>query len=783
MRAELPDTLCQRRRRALWAASSILVVMVALAVLDVTSTTGVGVVDDGEHLVSAEVREVDGERVFVYDHPITDQEVESPIWVWTADEPEVGDRVDVVVGGDPLAVDLHGDRFGSVNLPIYLLWLVVGACIVGTAWWSTARIARLVNRDSTVFSMVGVIAPGRWLRRRSLDLHLFALDAEPGSTPVCTVPLATIPSIGIATKFSVEVKGSPRPLGRVAARAGGTIMWPRRRALRRRALALPPGPIAEALAPRVTGRPPAGFDLAALRRSVLLPSAAFAAAAVLVGFITVLTVRGAAHTEEFIAGADVVVGEVTGYDDVDYIVELTVIGSDRIITMPDEGAERPVGVRYQLYVDPDPSVDGARIVGIDYDIASPIGFAALPLVVAGWWLLNRLGQHRRLRRVAESGPWHQFTAVVMDSTNHSEVVILDERQHPVLGVPLRGAVERRHGFGEQAVTVAGDLGVGAMLAVWGDIAAPAFVSRPARSPGIDEESMRLWVDSSVGNPTSWAPARPDASPHEWLAPASPVSQPQSQPPQSQPPQSPLSDGPGNQPAAGGAADGARIALASYWFHRHKPELIVVADTLVVSIKRWFGSARWAVPLSDVGVVLLPAYLDQDVAPDSDETMNVYSTPVHLPYLVTTGNATEPTIGLLFRTPQRVPRVRWSAAGGGLSWRRSRSEEGVIVDGLLLRATYPELAVRTLGAAGAEVLEDPEDWLAAHRDLETNPEARQRIIGRERRSGWIHRVAWVLGVVAVALLYFGAERSDVLLGVGLGAGVVSAGLYLLASRLR
>jgi hypothetical protein len=180
--------------------------------------------------------EDDGETKVRYRHPVTEQDVVAPLWVWHERyRAEPGDEVRVIVqNDDPLSVQVEGDRFPvTENLVVYGLW-VIGASIPFVARrFSMWRTERLAASAEPTFAMTGALVPSTPFAR--CHLQLFALDAPPAAEPLCSVRVLTTGHAPLLRRtFPVEVKGRPRPLGRVVAQTGGVVLWPAGRALGRR---------------------------------------------------------------------------------------------------------------------------------------------------------------------------------------------------------------------------------------------------------------------------------------------------------------------------------------------------------------------------------------------------------------------------------------------------------------------------------------------------------------------------------------------------------------------
>lgn len=146
--------------------------------------------------------------------------------------PSRGEPFEVVVSRrDPTDVRIVGDRWEPTNPLQYLLFAVPPLGLWVSRRRSLRHAAQAASSDGPAFQMRAVPAsPGWWSGR--WRLHLYPLDAAPGALPACTVPLIGQPS-SLGERM-VEVKGTPRPWGRVVVRDQATeeVLWPSGRCLR-----------------------------------------------------------------------------------------------------------------------------------------------------------------------------------------------------------------------------------------------------------------------------------------------------------------------------------------------------------------------------------------------------------------------------------------------------------------------------------------------------------------------------------------------------------------------
>ena len=191
--------------------------------------------DNGYHLTARIDPAWDGERTvpLTYDHPETHEVIVTDTYVWI-DElvPKRAGVVGIdVARDDPDYVAIAGDRYpAEAGLSGYVPFVVFPLAF----WFARVRTLRLsealMASQAQTYAMTAKTMKRRvqWKPR----LYLFPLDATESDDYVCRVPLVDRRSPkGV---FTVEVKGTPRPSGRVIARTrDGEIMWPAGRALLR----------------------------------------------------------------------------------------------------------------------------------------------------------------------------------------------------------------------------------------------------------------------------------------------------------------------------------------------------------------------------------------------------------------------------------------------------------------------------------------------------------------------------------------------------------------------
>lgn len=205
----------------------------------------------------------------------------------------------------------------------------------------------------------------------------------------------------------------------------------------------------------------------------------------------------------------------------------------------------------------------------------------------------------------------------------------------------------------------------------------------------------------------------------------------------------------------------RVLLRHYRITR-QPWVEVTSDAVQVCLPAYFGKDTvWSIPKGQVRV--LDDRVPAPAAPGSDQPWAT-TRPVHIPYAATTSQNTSPNLVLVFDRPVRVPPVRFIAGlDPAFSWRKSRSPEGLWLDGVMLRAMDGFAAPSVLGSAGVAAVPDLGEFLRTHRELVGDPHEVERMVTAESRAGkWSSALSWLglAGVIAGRvwalewLLYFG-----------------------------
>lgn len=208
--------------------------------------------------------------------------------------------------------------------------------------------------------------------------------------------------------------------------------------------------------------------------------------------------------------------------------------------------------------------------------------------------------------------------------------------------------------------------------------------------------------------------------------------------------------------AGGALAGGervqervRIALRRFRLLSRESYLDVDGTGATLVVPRIFGGQNhWFIPIEVIGVVL-PAWgaaLDSDVLGGSRGGEWVTRHEFRVPYLSTTSPQASPNLVLLFTVAQPMPPIRrLTGRDLGLSWRETRGQAVVTVDGVELRAVDPEAAKRALLARQARRIADPDAFVRQYREIVFDPAEVRVIVARRRRR------ALLLGCFGVATL--------------------------------
>jgi len=172
--------------------------------------------------------------------------------------------------------------------------------------------------------------------------------------------------------------------------------------------------------------------------------------------------------------------------------------------------------------------------------------------------------------------------------------------------------------------------------------------------------------------------------------------------------------------------------------------VIDPSSITVRVPGVFGSDRpWRIALGDAAVVDLGVVdlgvvdlgmVDLDGQRGDEEPPGLplaFVSPVTVAYLA---NGAKPDLLLLFRVPQRLPRVGLVGGTGlRLPVRAARTPGGAWVDGVALRTTDPAGAFAHLVNVGVECTSDPTGWLVARRETTHDGELVHAASQEDRRN--------------------------------------------------
>lgn len=199
----------------------------------------------------------------------------------------------------------------------------------------------------------------------------------------------------------------------------------------------------------------------------------------------------------------------------------------------------------------------------------------------------------------------------------------------------------------------------------------------------------------------------------------------------------------------GDAMSVRVPLRHYRFFSRQPYIELDGPVIRLRLPGIFGARKvWNLNAADVAVV--------DTEPsNSDDTGDdwVFEEPVNIPYAATTTSNVNPNLELLFKTPQRIPSLRFFGAQNiELSYLQSRSAAGIQIDGLDLRAKDPKAAVETLTGGGLERVDRTGAWLRRHRLVTQDPALIHVAEANDRRQRWVGALVMVAVIVVIGLRF-------------------------------
>jgi hypothetical protein len=168
---------------------------------------------------------------------------------------------------------------------------------------------------------------------------------------------------------------------------------------------------------------------------------------------------------------------------------------------------------------------------------------------------------------------------------------------------------------------------------------------------------------------------------------------------------------------------------------------VSPQALSLTMPSYLGARPWVIPLSEITV------LDPEPAVDVEEEV-VFASPLTMPGFYRAPGFPGRNLELLFGSPQRIPPLRRTAFGQdvGISPRRTRSQAGTHVDGIVVAFTNRSQAVGAFAEAGATFTSSLSDWARAHRTVVDDPIERQRRLRSERRSDRLRALGFAMLVV-------------------------------------
>jgi hypothetical protein len=299
--------------------------------------------------------------------------------------------------------------------------------------------------------------------------------------------------------FPVEVKGIPRPFGRIVARSGDRVLWPASRALAAAWFARP-----EQVTRPVEFSPPLPLSdhhrPVSFVRAFRFELALFVGALAFVGSVVVVTDDRGGEATRFRRTGTPVVAEVLeqGGKTVQVRYRLSDGEAPRTGSAPVEyGTHLRRGLRLPAVVHPQRPGE-LRLLREHYDRLEPRVWATLPALGIGSLLVRRGFDWRRSAAVARTGPWRRVTARRADR-GWSVLVNICPSGEEWFSCAVRLAESPAPGLSRRAVVdmeVAGDLEPGAAVALSRKgrlyaVAGRALVPRPPEiwriEPDISEE--------------------------------------------------------------------------------------------------------------------------------------------------------------------------------------------------------------------------------------------------------------------------------------------------------
>jgi hypothetical protein len=356
---------------------------------------------------TAAVVSVDGRQVDIaYTHSVVGRVVAD----LDGADVEEGARIEIAYDADDPYRVMPTDEGAQPDLTP---WIVAGAVALAVATfilmhWSARRARSLAADDSTAFAMLASIHHSRLSVVPRLSLY--PVDSRPGDRPVCTVRLADI-RVDVPSErcFEVEVKGIPRPGGRVVVRRGGSILWPRGRALltaryQRPSLArpqktsgrpsgeLPPPAWPPSQVDLPVGGVPEQRDPKVVGRFLLWLAVIGGVGVVITSVVALITFHKADAIDRWSASGSPAVATIVSHNDlsvnVDVVLETAADAPPRAMLAPvDYPQDYDPGRKYPAVVSPDGQQ--VRLRAEPYDPVEPVLWWGIPTAIALWWSIRR----------------------------------------------------------------------------------------------------------------------------------------------------------------------------------------------------------------------------------------------------------------------------------------------------------------------------------------------------------------------------------------------------------
>jgi hypothetical protein len=189
-----------------------------------------------------------------------------------------------------------------------------------------------------------------------------------------------------------------------------------------------------------------------------------------------------------------------------------------------------------------------------------------------------------------------------------------------------------------------------------------------------------------------------------------------------------------------------VALRRWSVNWRPPYLQVDGDSFHIVIPRLFGNRRWTVPLRQVTIATVPRERQEQTELALEDV--VFDEPQRVEMIATRYSYCIPNLQVFFGQPQRVPTVRRFPANPGLDFtpKETRSEKGVVLDGILLSAADEAEALASLKEAGLVIVTDVAQWSLDHRAHHRDAYEVQQITRDLHRILWINRIGYGVPVV-------------------------------------